>query len=49
LQLTIEVPTLIEQKQIVKEIEKLEIQINEARSFIESSSAKKQEILENYL
>lgn len=49
LQLTIEVPTLIEQKQIVKEIEKLEIQINEARSFIESSSAKKQEILEKYL
>ena len=49
LQLTTEVPSLAEQKQIVKEIEKLEIQINEARSFIESSSAKKQEILEKYL
>ena len=49
LQLTTEVPSLAEQKQIVKEIEKLEIQINEARSFIESSSAKKQEILDKYL
>lgn len=49
LQLTTEVPSLEVQKQIVKEIEKLEIQINEARSFIESSSAKKQEILDKYL
>ena len=49
LQLTMEVPSLEVQKQIVKEIEKLEIQINEARSFIESSSVKKQEILNKYL
>lgn len=49
LQLTTEVPSLEVQKQIVKEIEKLEIQINEARSFIESSSVKKQEILDKYL
>jgi len=43
------VGSLKEQKLIVKEIEKLEIQINEARSFIESSSVKKQEILDKYL
>lgn len=49
LQLTTEVPSLEEQKQIAKEIEKLEIQIHEARSFIESSSAKKQTILDKYL
>lgn len=49
LQLTTEVPSLEVQKQIVKEIEKFEIQINEARSFIESSSVKKQEILNKYL
>lgn len=49
LQLTTEVPSLEVQKQIVKEIKKFEIQINEARSFIESSSAKKQEILDKYL
>lgn len=49
LQLTTEVPSLEVQKQIVKEIEKFEIQINEARSFIESSSVKKQEILDKYL
>lgn len=49
LQLTTGVPSLEEQKQIVKEIEKLEIQIAEARSFIESSSAKKQDILDKYL
>lgn len=49
LQLTTEVPSLEVQKQIVKEIDKLEIQINEARSFIESSSVKKQEILDKYL
>ena len=49
LQLTTEVPSIEVQKQIVKEIDKLEIQINEARSFIESSSVKKQEILDKYL
>lgn len=49
LRLTIEVPALEEQKKIVEEIEKLEVQINEARSFIEFSSEKKQEILDKYL
>ena len=42
-------PSIADQVRIVKEIEKFEIQINEARSFIESSSAKKQEILDKYL
>jgi type I restriction enzyme S subunit len=42
-------PSIADQVRIVKEIEKLEEQINEARSFIESSSAKKQEILDKYL
>lgn len=42
-------PSKEDQEKIAKEIEKLELQINEARSFIESSSAKKQEILDKYL
>lgn len=42
-------PSIADQVRIVKEIEKREEQINEARSFIESSSAKKQEILDKYL
>lgn len=42
-------PSIADQVRIVKEIEKFEIQINEARSFIESSSVKKQEILNKYL
>ena len=42
-------PSKEDQEHIAKEIEKLEVQINEARSFIEGSSAKKQEILDKYL
>lgn len=45
----IALPSKEEQKRIVAEIEKLEIQINKARSFIESCLAKKQEILDKYL
>lgn len=49
LQLSVEVPPLAEQKQIVSEIEKLEAIIDEARSFIDSCPAKKQEIMDKYL
>jgi len=42
-------PSKEDQEHIAIEIEKLEIQINKARSFIESSSTKKQEILDKYL
>lgn len=49
LRLTTEVPALEEQKKIVEEIEKFEVQIDEAHSFVESSSAKKQAILDKYL
>ncbi len=49
LELTTDVPSLAEQKQIVSQIEKLEIQIAEVRAFIESCPAMKQEILDKYL
>ena len=45
----ISVPSLEEQKRVIAQIESYEAIINEARSIIESSSAKKQEILDKYL
>jgi type I restriction-modification system DNA methylase subunit len=45
----ISVPSLEEQKLIIAQIELYEARINEARYIIESSSAKKQEILDKYL
>lgn len=49
LQLTTVVPSLEEQKRMVSKIEKLEVQIDEAQSFIESCPARKQAILDKYL
>ena len=45
----IPVPSIEEQKKVIAKIEKCEAKINEARSFIKSCPAKKQEILDKYL
>lgn len=49
LKLTVEVPALTNQKQIVSKIEKLEAQIAETRLLLKSLPVKKQEILDKYL
>ena len=49
LQLSLEVPSLSEQKKIVSEIERIENQIAEAQSYIDNSAAMKQQILDKYL
>ena len=46
---SIQVPPLETQKQIVSKIEKLEVRINEAKKIIDSAKEKKEEILRKYL
>lgn len=46
---SIQVPSLETQKQIVSKIEKLETIINEAKKIVASAKEKKEEILKNYL
>ena len=46
---SIKIPSLETQKQIVSKIEKLETIINEAKKVVESSKEKKEEILKKYL
>lgn len=45
----IPLPSIETQKQIVSEIEKLEVKINEAKKIIDGAKEKKEEILKNYL
>lgn len=47
--LKIPVPSIIEQQKIVKQIEKLEEEINKAQQIIDDSKNKKQKILDKYL
>ena len=47
--ISIQVPALETQKEIVSKIEKLETNINEAKKIVASAKEKKEEILKNYL
>jgi len=45
----IPVPPLSEQKQLVAEIEKIEVQIKAAKEIVENAGAQKQAVMEKYL